>query len=54
MTFNTLKAGNVSQVDGMFEGLIGLVASLTLAIGEAAEVDRMLDRDGFERGCGPG
>ena len=42
MTFNTLKARNVSQVDWVFEGLIGLVASLTLSIGESAEVDRVL------------
>jgi hypothetical protein len=54
MTFNTLKRGNVSQVDWMFEGLISFVASLTLAIGEAAQIDRMLDGYGFERGGRPG
>ena len=42
MTLNTLKHRNVSQVDWMFEGCIGLVTGLTLAIGEAAQIDRML------------
>ena len=53
MTFNALKHGNVSQIDWMFEGRIGFVASLTLAISEAAQVDWMLNGYGFENCCGP-
>ena len=48
MTFNTLKHGNVSQIDWMLEGRIGFVAGVTLAIGEATEVNRVLDGYGFE------
>ena len=43
MTFNTLKHGNVSEVDWMFEGGISFVTALALAIGEAAQVDRVLN-----------
>jgi hypothetical protein len=53
MTFNTLKHGNVSEVDWMCEGSIGLVAALTLAIREAAKVDRVLYGYGFQVCCGP-
>ena len=53
MTFNTLKHGNVSQVDWMLKGGIGLVTALTLSIGEATEVDWMLEGYGFEDCCGP-
>ena len=53
MTFNALEHGNVSQIDGMFERGIGFVAGLTLAIGEASQVDRMLDGYGFEDCRGP-
>ena len=53
MTFNTLKHGNVSEVDWMLEGSIGFVAALTLAIGEATKVDRVLYGYGFKDCCGP-
>ena len=37
----------------MFEGGIGFVAGLTLAIGETTEIDRMLYAYCFEDCCGP-
>ena len=53
MTFNALEHGNVSQIDWVFEGGIGFVAGLTLAIGEASQVDRVPDGYGFEDCRGP-
>jgi len=53
MTFNALKHRDVSQIDWMFKGGVGFVASLTLAISEAAQVDWMLNGYGFENRCGP-
>ena len=53
MAFNALEHGNVSQIDRMFEGSIGFVAGFTLAIAEAAEVDRVLYGYSFENCCGP-
>lgn len=35
----------------MFERLIGFVAGLALAIGEAAQIDRVLNRQRFKCGC---
>ena len=48
MTFNALKHGDVSQVQWMFEGSIGFVAGITLTIGEAAQIDGMLNGYGFD------
>ena len=42
MTFNTLETRDVAQIYGMSERLIGLVAGFAFAIGEAAEIDRVL------------
>ena len=53
MTFNTLKHGDVPEIYWMFEGRIGFVAGLTLAIGETAQVDWMLDGYGFQDCSGP-
>ena len=54
MTFNTLKHGDFSEIDWMLKGRIGFVAGLTLAIGKATEVDRVLYTYGFEDCCWPG
>ena len=53
MTFRTLKHGNVSEIDRMLEGSIGFMTGLTLAICEAAEIDRMLYAYCFESCRGP-
>ena len=53
MTFNALKRGNVSKIDWMFEGGVGLVTTLALAIGETSQIDWMLYVDCFDDRCGP-
>jgi hypothetical protein len=50
MTFNTLKQGDVFQIDRMFEGGVGFVAGLELAIREASEIERMPDQIELEFG----
>ena len=47
MALHTLKTGDVAKVDRVFEWLIGLMTRFTLAIRQAAQVDRMLKGAGF-------
>lgn len=52
MAFNTLKSGDVAEINGMLERLVGFVAGLALPIRQAAEIDRMGERlrpDGGDR-----
>ena len=44
MAFDTLEHGNIAQVNRVFEWFIGSVAGVAFAIGEAAEIDRVLNR----------
>ena len=53
MAFDTLEHRDVSQIDWMFERLVGFVARLTLAVGKCAEVDRVLHGNGFDDRRGP-
>ena len=44
MTFDTLEHRYVAQVNRVFERLVSFVAGFAFAISEAAEVDRVLNR----------
>ena len=44
MTLNTLEHRDVAQVDRVLEGLVGLMTSLTFAIGQGTQIDRVLIR----------
>ena len=46
VAFDALKHRDVAEVDWMPEGLVCFVAGFALAIGEAAEIDRMLEING--------
>ncbi len=43
MTFYALEAGYVPKIYRVFERFVGLVAGLAFAIGQTAEVDRVLN-----------
>lgn len=43
MTLDTLKHGNITQIHRMFEWLVGPMARFALSIGQAAEVDGVLN-----------
>lgn len=49
MAFHALKHRYVAKVDGMLKRLISLVAGLAFAIGQPAQVDRVLNRHNLER-----
>jgi len=48
VTFDALKVADITQINRMIEGLIGLVARITFPIREAAQIDRMLKRLGLQ------
>ena len=48
MTLYTLKHRDISQVNRMFEWLVGFVAGFAFAIGKAAKIDRVLDGKRFQ------
>ena len=48
VTLGALEARDVSQVDWMFEWLIGFVATLAFAIREGAQVNGMFEGSGLE------
>jgi hypothetical protein len=54
MTFDTLKHRYIAQVNRVLKRLVSFVAGFAFAIGEAAEVDRMLNRQRLENGCRTG
>ena len=47
MTLRALEHRDVAEVDRVLEGLVGRVASFTLARSEAAEVDGMFEGSGM-------
>ena len=51
MALDALEHRDVAEIDRMFEGFVGLVTRLAFAIGKAAEVHRMLERDRLRRRC---
>jgi hypothetical protein len=48
MTFYALKHRDVAKIHWVFERLVRFVAGFALAIGKAAKIDRVLDRQRFE------
>jgi len=51
MAFNALKHRNIAQVHGMFEWLVGFMASFAFSICQAAQVDRVLNGQRLENCC---
>lgn len=48
MTFDALEHRYVAKIHGMLEWLVGSVAGLAFTIGQAAEIDRMLNGERLE------
>ena len=49
MTLHTLEHRYVAKIHRMLERLVGFVTGFAFAIGEAAEIDRMLNRKRLEK-----
>jgi len=45
VTLGALKHRNISQIDRVLERFVSLVTRLALSIGQAAEINRMLNID---------
>ena len=47
MAFHTLEHRNITQIHGMLERFVRFVAILAFAIGERAQIDRVLEWSGL-------
>jgi hypothetical protein len=50
MTFHALEHRYIAQVNWMLKRLVGFVAGFAFAIGQSAQVHRVLDRKSLESG----